>query len=284
MAWRASPRAVGPRHAGARRLPVPAPSHSPKVSVVIPCYDLGRYLPGAVESVLAQTYEHYELIVVDDGSTDAATVAALDGYADAGIRVLRRPHAGVSATKNAGIEMARGEYVVVVDADDALMPRFLERTVPRLDEVEEAGVVTTGLEIFGRRRGRYDPPEHDVVKLLWRNVVPGSGSLFRRVCWEEAGGYALDGVEDWHLWLAVVEHGWKWVAVPETLYRFRVRRGTVSEEARNRREELLRALIRRHHETYCAHLADVIVEMDKALLAGRQRWPLPWLRWLLRRV
>src|SRR5437870_10097558 len=129
MAWRASPRAVGLRHAGARRVPVPAPSHSPKVSVVIPCYDLGRYLPGAVESVLAQTYEHYELIVVDDRSTDAATVAALDGYADAGIRVLRRPHAGVSATKNAGIEMARGEYVVVVDADDALMPRFLERTV-----------------------------------------------------------------------------------------------------------------------------------------------------------
>jgi glycosyltransferase involved in cell wall biosynthesis len=252
--------------------------------VLIPCYDLGRFLPEAVESILAQTYDRYELLVVDDGSTDVETLRLLERYRDHGIGVLRKEHSGLSATKNAGIEAARGEYVVFVDADDALMPHFLERTVPKLDELADVGVVTTSAEIFGRRRGTYQPPPHDLVTLLWRNVVAGSGSLFRRVCWEQIGGYAVDGVEDWNFWIGLVEHGWRWEVVPETLYRFRLRRGSLSDQAKDRRADLLRELVRRHEPTYQAHVAEIVIQMDRALRERRQIWPLPWIRWLLGRV
>jgi glycosyltransferase involved in cell wall biosynthesis len=272
-----------------QKVPVRTPptwngSAEPDVSVVVPCWNLGRYLPEAVDSVLAQTYDRYELIIVDDGSTDPATLKLLERYAEAGITVVHKPHSGLSASKNAGVEVARGRYIVFVDADDSVMPLFLERTVPKLDELDGVGVVTTGAEIFGRRRGVYEPPPHDLVTLLWRNVVAGSGSLFRRVCWEQIGGYDVDGVEDWDFWIGMVEHGWTWEVVPETLYRFRLRRGSLSGMARGRREELLRELVRRHEETYRAHVADIMIQMDRALFERRQMWPLPWLRWLLRRV
>jgi glycosyltransferase involved in cell wall biosynthesis len=256
----------------------------PTVTVVIACFDLGRYLGEAVGSVLAQTFRDYELVVVDDGSTDPRTLDVLAQYERDGIQVLRRPHGGVSAAKNAGIEIARGEYIVVVDADDVLLPRYLERTVPHLERGTDVGIVATDSRTFGKRRGVYRATPYDPVKLLWRNVVSGSGSLFRRSCWEAAGGYALDGFEDWNLWISIVERGWKWAVVPETLYRFRVRSGTVSETARARRSELLPELVALHRETYEAHVADIVVQMDEALRAAHRAWPRPWLRWILRRA
>ena len=256
----------------------------PTASVVIACFDLGRYLGQAIDSVLAQTYDGFELVVVDDGSTDEHTLSVLKRYEERGVSVLYMPHRGVSAAKNTGIEAARAPYVVVVDADDLLEPTFLERTVPRLDEADDVGIVATYSRTFGKGRGVYRAPDYDPRRLLLGNVISGSGSLFRRRCWEEAGGYALDGLEDWHLWLSIVERGWRWVVVPETLYHFRVRRGTVSERARERRSELLAQLVELHRQTYEENVVDVVVQLDEALRASRRTWPLPWLRWMLRRA
>ena len=99
----------------------------PLVSVIIPTYNNERQLPRCIDSLLAQTYGNFELIAVDDGSTDGSG-SVLDAYAerDARIRVIHRKNGGVSSARNVGIDDAKGEYVTFVDGDDAVDPSYIE--------------------------------------------------------------------------------------------------------------------------------------------------------------
>lgn len=103
---------------------------NPLVSVIVPVYNAAAFLPAAVESILAQTYTSWELILIDDGSTDASP-AICDTYADANprIRVIHQPNAGVSAARNAGLRQADGEFISFVDADDLVAPEYLQHLV-----------------------------------------------------------------------------------------------------------------------------------------------------------
>lgn len=103
---------------------------NPLVSVIVPVYNAAAFLPAAVESILAQTYTSWELILIDDGSTDASP-AICDTYADANprIRVIHQPNAGVSAARNAGLRHADGEFISFVDADDLVAPEYLQHLV-----------------------------------------------------------------------------------------------------------------------------------------------------------
>src|SRR5689334_22074802 len=97
---------------------------SPRISVIVPCYNLGAYLAEAVDSVLAQTFQDFEIIVVDDGSDEPETQAIVGGFTRPRTRVLRTAHAGLAAARNLGIAEARGEYLSALDADDRLEPAF----------------------------------------------------------------------------------------------------------------------------------------------------------------
>jgi glycosyltransferase involved in cell wall biosynthesis len=243
----------------------------PRVSIVIPCFDLGRYLPETVESVRAQTYGSWELIIVDDGSTDAKTVELVNRYRDEGVKVIRTENHGAPAARNRGISEAVGEYVLCLDADDALAPAFLERTVPELESRPDAAFVTTHVELIGERGGIWRTGAEDPNTLLWQNVV-ASASLFRRSCWEESGGWApLPAYQDWDFWLSLVERGWQWSVVPEVLYRYRVRSGSISQQADGRRAELLRTLVERHPALYEGHVADIVADMDAQLADLRRQ-------------
>src|SRR3972149_1699479 len=103
------------------------PLHPPRVSVIIPCYNLGPYLDEAVGSVLSQTYQDFEILVVDDGSTDPATRTLLADYRRPKTRVIQLPHGGLAAARNAGVANAGGEYLCALDADDRLASSFLAK-------------------------------------------------------------------------------------------------------------------------------------------------------------
>jgi glycosyltransferase involved in cell wall biosynthesis len=235
------------------------------VAVVIPCFELGSYLPEAVASVGAQTRAPDELVIVDDGSTDRVTLDALDGCRADGALVLRTDHRGASAARNHGIAATSTEYVVCLDADDVLCPSFLERTVEALDAAPEAGIAATNVEFFGDHSGVWRPPEHSLVKMLAQNCVP-SASLFRAACWRDVGGYGeLPACQDWDFFLSIVERGWRWVVVPEVLYRYRQRRGSISRRREANRSAVVRRVVERHGGSYEARWADVVVEMDSEI-------------------
>ena len=253
--------------AGTRRRP--AEVAQTRTSVVIPCFDLGEYLREAVESVRAQTLQPDELIVVDDGSSDPATLEVLAALEHDGITVHRTENRGAPAARNHGIERSRGAFVLCLDADDVLLPTFLERTVAALDHAPDAAIAATHVEFVGDSQGIWEPPDFDPALLLWENCV-GSASLFRRAAWRESGGYAdLAACQDWDLWISIVERGWRWVVVPDVLYRYRVRSGSISERGRVLRPELLPAIQERHADTYRKNSARVRVGMDAEI--GRLR-------------
>jgi len=241
------------------------------VSVVIPCFNLGAFLPEAVDSVLAQTRPADELVVVDDGSDDPATLAALAQIERAGQRVLRQANGGASAARNAGIAATSGQHVLCLDADDVLLPSFLERAVERMDASPSAGIVAGYVEAFGESKGIWRPREHSLQAMLTQNCVP-SASLFRRCCWAEVGGYAdIVAGQDWDFFLAIVVRGWRWEVVPEVLYRYRRRSGSLSDYREAHREEMLRPVLARHEAAYREHLPDVIIALDAELTRLRAR-------------
>ena len=109
----------------------------PKVSVIIPCYNHGEYLDEAVESVLTQTYQNFEIIIVDDGSTDQSTIDLLKVYRKPKTRVIRTDNQGLASARNNGIKEAKGEYILPLDADDKIGKEYLKKAVKILDENED---------------------------------------------------------------------------------------------------------------------------------------------------
>ncbi|QKV97834.1 glycosyltransferase family 2 protein [Streptomyces sp. NA02950] len=197
------------------RLPGAGPAPRPAVSVVIPCYDYGRYLPQAVASVLAQTYEDWELVVVDDGSTDNTAAVAESLIArnpGRRIRLLRQANAGVSAARNAGITASEGRYILPLDADDVIEPTMLEKTVAVLEGDPDLAIASTDVSAFTDDE---DIPAQVLAlpaynpQLLLRRLIMFYCSLYRREVWEAVGGYdeEMRAGEDWDFWIACAERG-----------------------------------------------------------------------------
>jgi len=245
---------------------------APGVSVVIPCYDLGQYVSEAVDSVLAQTRPADELIVVDDGSTDERTLDVLNDLRRRAVVVYRTPNRGAPSARNYGVDRAIGDYILCLDADDVLLPQFLEHTLPVMDASPEAGIVATNVEMFGKINGVWEPPRYSPATMLWRNCLP-SASLFRRESWKEAGGYApeLEACHDWDLWMSVIERGWRWEVVEQVLYRYRRRDGSISDRRESDRPRILAQMMRRHERFYARHAIEAIIDVDTVLKDTRER-------------
>jgi len=242
----------------------------PRVSIVMPVFDAGRHLAAALASVRAQTRRDFELVVVDDGSTDARTLALLDEAARRpGVRVHRQANQGPAAARNRAVADARGAYVLPLDADDTLAPEFLARTVPVLDAAPEVGIVHTWVGLTGAHHGTWRTGPFTLAALLARCTIHVS-SLYRRALWEDVGGYDprfVDGAEDWDFWLSAAARGWKALEVPEVLAHYR--RSPASRERAARRPgtsgRLMRTLVAKHRPLYEAHLEDALAAMFEEL-------------------
>lgn len=200
----------------------------PKVSVIIPCYNQGSYVDGAVESVLAQTFRDFEIIVVNDGSTDGATNRLLADYHRPQTRVLRTENRGVAMARNHGIGVATGEYILPLDADDRIAPAYLEKAVAVLDTRPDVGIVYCRAECTGDRTGEWKLPAFSRRGMLLTNQIFCS-AFFRRADWQSAGGYnpnMCDGWEDWDFWLSLLELGRDACQIPEVLFSYRIAQGS----------------------------------------------------------
>lgn len=252
----------------------PATSPTPRVSVVVTCHDLGAYLDEAVDSVLAQTFTDIEILVVDDGSTDPDTRALVDGYDRPRTRVLRTANRGLPAAKNAGLAHTTGEYVCMVDADDRLDPHLIERSVDVLDAAPSIAFVSHWLHTFGDEDAPWTPVDCGLPALLDRNTVNGA-AVVRRSAAETVGGFDeafREGCEDWDFWISLVERGLTGHILPEVLYHYRRRAGSMTDiMARgDRHPELYRRLVHKHAGTFAAHLPALLGRRDDDLAALRR--------------
>jgi glycosyltransferase involved in cell wall biosynthesis len=223
---------------------------SPKVSVVIPCYNHGVYLDEAVDSVLAQSFTDFEIVIVNDGSTDPYTVELLKGYQRPRTRVLHTENAGVSSARNSGIAAARGKYILPLDADDRIAPSYLEKGVAILDSRPEVGIVYCDEQRFGEREDPWIMPDYDPVALLFDNMIFPS-AFFRKSDWEKVGGYSsrfVYGWEDWDFWISLSTLKKEVTKIPELLYYYRIRSESRDHSMRLRHKIAMMTLIVFRHK------------------------------------
>jgi glycosyltransferase involved in cell wall biosynthesis len=198
---------------------------APLITIVVPCYNYAEYLEECLRSVVAQTYPHWEAVVVDDASTQGDVAAVVARIGDARIRLVRHAqNQGLAAARNTGIRAGQGELVLPLDADDKLAPAYLETLVPLLTGHPEYTAAFPDFYAFGARDGIIRFQVRDVRALLRDQWVPGPGTLFRRTLWQQVGGYCdalRAGNEDWDFWLGAAEQGLRVAHVPQALYYYR---------------------------------------------------------------
>lgn len=195
----------------------------PKVAIVVPCYNHGEFVAEAVESALAQTHRDLEVVVVDDGSTDPATVRRVAELAQPRVKTLRTANGGLAAARNRGIETTDAEFIVPLDADDRLAPTFVERALAVVAARPSVGIVACEAEYFGLHRGRWPLPPYRFPDVLLEPALCAT-ALFRRADWAAVGGYRTDmryGYEDHDFWLSLIALGREVHRLPEVLFFYR---------------------------------------------------------------
>lgn len=263
----------------------------PKVSVIIPSYNLGPYLPETLASVQDQTFTDWECIVVDNGSADASpSIVRHLSEQDARFRLLALPsNLGVAKARNRGLEEAAGEYVLFLDADDLITPSYMAQAVSALDEDPSLHVVYGRAERFGAETS-WDLPSFSMETML------ASNCLYISCFFRKADAAAFDpafgtGYEDWDFWLSLLEklEQPKVLFLPGLCFRYRTRRHSrnagVTDEALM---EIRRRLWEKHKVLYSRYFCNPLetVEYRRLQRAFRKasRWSLAWkLRVLLRK-
>lgn len=210
-----------------------------EVSVIIPCYNHARYLPHAVNSVIAQTFTDWEAIIVDDGSTDNTRKVAAQ-FTDPRIHYIYQQNRGLSAARNTGIRAAQGEYLAFLDADDEWEDRFLEVCLAELVANTSIAAVVT-LAAFIDQNGKILPKLGGQVvseprfrlRLIEGGFFPPNAILVRIDDVRQVGMFdeTLTSVEDWDLWLRITGNGGKFLSISKPLARYRVVTGSMSTNA-----------------------------------------------------
>jgi glycosyltransferase involved in cell wall biosynthesis/peptidoglycan/xylan/chitin deacetylase (PgdA/CDA1 family)/SAM-dependent methyltransferase len=244
-----------------------AAGSKPTVCVVIPCYNLGAYLDQAVQSVLDQSYQDFEILIIDDGSTEPATRHLFNSYQRPKTRIFRTENQGLARARNFGLAEARGRYVSFLDADDLLEPDFLARTVERLDADPSLAFVSCWLRAFGDAEFLWQPTDCTFPRLLAEDTVC-TAALTRVDAVQAVGGFdagmPLAGYEDWDLAISLVERGLHGVILPEFLFRYRIRKRSMSADCASPGNHalLMRYLIDKHAGTYREHLPGLLTTVQ----------------------
>jgi len=220
------------------------------ITVVITCFNYGAFLSESVESALSQEGGEPRVIVIDDGSTDAHTLAELDRLPPQ-VEVVRQANGGLSDARNAGLRRARTAYALVLDADDKLVGDALARLREPLETDPAIGFSYGLMRFFGEWEGVLRMPPFDPYRLLYRHNI-GSVALIRREVFEGVGGYdtAFKGYEDWEFWLHTLERGWRGRRVEAVTLLYRRHGSTMYVRVRPEYRATFRALRHKHAALY----------------------------------
>ena len=234
-------------------------AHNPLVSIVIPVYNCAEFIRETLDSAFAQTFQDYEILLVDDGSTDDLEPVLEDRFER--VIYIRQSHRGTGAARNTAIEAARGQYVALLDSDDVWFPDYLEQQIKALSE-KKCDMIYADAELFGRAVRENESfmmrsPSTGAVTteslLSFECSVITSGTLVRRAKVIEAGLFNeepdLIGIEDFDLWFRLAKRGAVIDYQKRILLKYRLRSESLSGNGveRVRRTILLLNLLRRNH-------------------------------------
>ncbi len=228
---------------------------NPKISIIVTCFNYGGYLPEAIDSVLGQTFQDFEIIIVDDCSDDNTTPAIVKEQAkrDKRIKVIfHEENKWVAAARNTGISVANGKYILSLDADDKIMPTYLEKILD-LIEKKDADLAYCHTQFFEGKNSIFYHPHPKKVKrtLPFTNFMPQT-CVHTKSCWEEFGGYNenLFGYEAWDFWIYFVEYDKKIVLLNESLLLYRIHGDSKVHKSKKIDNELKKTIKQNHPNLY----------------------------------
>lgn len=243
-------------------------------SIIIPYYNQGKYLEETLHSALAQTYDNFEVIVVNDGSNQEAS---LQVWEDLQLRLpavkfISQENKGLSSARNTGICASQGTYICCLDSDDLLDPHYLTATIANFQD-EKTAVVATNAMFFGTTTGTWQVSKTDLVTMLVENQLV-SGAVFTRAVFDELKGYDekfKQGFEDWDFWLRILEAGYQICTTKEALYYYRKTGHSMFDETRKNRREILKKLYTKHQSTITGHQTEVLLAFQDQASVLNQR-------------
>jgi len=198
---------------------------NPLISVIIPCYNQAQYLDECLQSVLDQTYQNWECIIVNDGSPDHTEEVAKKWLEkDPRFRYIDKENGGLSSARNAGIAIAEGEWILPLDADDRIGNLYLE--LASLEFNKDYSIIYSEAEFFEGKKGRWNLCEFSVNEMAKQNCIFCS-AFFRKSSWEKVRGYDINliyGLEDWEFWISIIRKvSTNVYKIPEICFYYRVK-------------------------------------------------------------
>jgi glycosyltransferase involved in cell wall biosynthesis len=241
----------------------------PRVSIITPTFNRADFIRSAVESVLAQTFGDFELLIVDDGSTDN-TVSVLEPYlSDVRIRYFHQPNQGQSVARNRGLAEAQGELICFLDSDDAWLENKLEKQVSMMDQYPEVDIIhgdEIDIDEYGREISRKNMRRFSGMiarQLLADNSVSINTVMVRSRCFDEMGGFSEERrvADDYEIWLRFASR-YRFLYVPAFFGFYRVMSNQISSDKRARFESNERIVL------------DFVRDFPEALSRSDRHWGL----------
>jgi len=195
------------------------------ISVIITCYNLGRYLPECIESVLNQTYKNFEIILIDDGSTDMETILYLDQLKADYIDIHRQTNRGVSVARNYGASFAKGDFLLFLDGDDKIGPEYFSLAISACENDLSLNYIYCDMQEF-ENGTNYRSLAQLKIETTLLHAGTHVSAIIKRELWERSGGFNPDflhGWEDWDFLIRLLQIGLRAYKIPKGLLLYRIR-------------------------------------------------------------
>ncbi|MCG9879666.1 MAG: glycosyltransferase family 2 protein [Bacteroidia bacterium] len=223
------------------------------VSIIIPCYNHGAFLREALASIPKFSMGGVEVIIVNDGSTDSHTKQVLLELEREGYKVHHQENQGLGKTRNNGIKLASGKYILPLDADNKLTPAYFEKGIELLESNSQISVVYGDPILFGDQEGLAPVRDFNLQQLITGNYIDAC-AIYRKSAWEMVGGYDENmpfmGVEDWEFWLNLSFNGHKFLHLAEPSFYYRVANQSMIKKDTGPNFNELRFYIEKKHSYY----------------------------------
>ena len=239
---------------------------NPLVSIIIPCYNHGNYITETLDSVLNQTYENIEILIVNDGSDDLNTLKILDSINDPLIKIIHQKNSGPSIARNEALKHANGKFFVPLDCDDLIEKNTIIDAVSILEKKPEIAVVFGDCQLFGEKNElRKQGPLHIQTEI--KNNIIALCSVIRTEAHTEAGGFDVflskKGLEDWDFWLMLIEKGWKFHYTNKTTFKIRVLTSSRTFQVANKNLKEIKSYIYKKHADLLAKEFEYLYHENK---------------------
>lgn len=230
---------------------------NPLISVIVPCFNQAEFLSETLQSVFDQSWQNWECIIVNDGSTDETEKLALEWCSrDNRFLYFKQKNSGVSIARNAGIKIANGDFILPLDSDDLISSNYIQECVSVMLNEPETKIVYGRASFFGEKSGVWDLPKYNYDLLLSRNIIFCT-ALYKKASWQKCGGYDsqfISGLEDWDFWLSIINEEDKIIRVDEIMFYYRIRplsRNSTISNDKDKMFQIHRLIYAKHIDKIC---------------------------------